>query len=263
MPAAIIYDIRLSNGLPGRSGLLGETFLMKCIVQFILAALVMITVCDGRAGGKLASNWVSLPPAKLCVTEGSIEKAPGDRLSVNVPKMRAFVTVATTQDVEAHFTYWGGTPGEAPLGSGEMRRQFGLKLRAQDACNLVYAMWRIEPESKLVISVKSNPGQHTSAECGNRGYKNIKARRSSPVPPLRPGAAHTLRAEMNGDEMRVYADNALVWEGSVGSQGGNLSGPVGVRSDNARLEIELRAGQSSGAQPGYPLACRPGSGEGE
>ena len=73
-----------------------------------------------------------------------------------------------------------------PLASGEMRRQFGLKLRAEDACNLVYAMWRIEPESKLVVSVKSNPGQHTSAQCGNRGYQNIKPLHSSPLPSLRP-----------------------------------------------------------------------------
>jgi hypothetical protein len=55
-------------------------------------------------------------------------------------------------------------------------------------------MWRIEPESELVVSVKSNPGQHTSAECGNRGYRNIKSR---PVPVLRSGHTHDLRAEIN------------------------------------------------------------------
>jgi hypothetical protein len=214
-------------------------------------------------GALPSTNWLSIPHAKLCVTEGAIESASGNRLSVNVPKMRAFVTIATTQEVEAHFTYLGKTPGEKPLGSGEMRRQFGLKLRAQDPCNLVYAMWRIEPESKLVVSVKSNPGQHTSAECGNRGYRNIKPLHSSPVPLLRPGVAHTLRAEMNGGAMRVYVDNNLVWEGSVGSEGASFNGPVGMRSDNARLEIELRAGQSSGAHPDYQLACRPGAGEGE
>ena len=41
---------------------------------------------------------------------------------------------------------------------GELRRQFGLKLRAQDACNLVYVMWRIEPASKLVVSIKCRTG---------------------------------------------------------------------------------------------------------
>src|SRR4029077_13503182 len=100
----------------------------------------------------------------------------------------------TSQLVEAHFTFLGSTGNEARLGSGELRRQFGLKLRAQDACNLVYTMWRIEPESKLVVSVKSNPGQHSSAECGNRGYRNIKPRRSTPAPLLRPGDTHRLSA---------------------------------------------------------------------
>src|SRR4029077_16388116 len=116
----------------------------------------------------------------------------------------------TSQLVEAHFTFLGSTSSEARLGSGELRRQFGLKLRAQDACNLVYAMWRIEPESKLVVSVKSNPGQRTSAECANRGYRNIKPVHSRPVPVLRPGVTHTLRAELNEAEMRVYTDNNLV-----------------------------------------------------
>jgi hypothetical protein len=183
-------------------------------------------------------------------------------LSVTVPKMRAYVNAMTGPSVEADFTYLGSTGNEARLGSGELRRQFGLKLRAQDACNLVYAMWRIEPESKLVVSVKSNPGQHTSAECGNRGYRNVKAARSKPVPELHPGMEHSLRAEMNGAEMRVFADGALVWEGSVGAEALAFDGPVGMRSDNARLEIDLRAGQAlraGGREPG----CRTGPGESE
>ena len=139
--------------------------------------------------------------ADLCVTEGAIAELSGHRLSVRVPKMRAYLDSRTTPSVEARFKYLGPTGDEARLGSGELRRQFGLKLRAQDACNLVYAMWRIEPESKLVVSVKTNPGQHSSAECGNRGYQNIKPRRSSPVPTLHPGDTHTLRAaiERNRD----------------------------------------------------------------
>jgi hypothetical protein len=237
--------------------------MVKRRLHFVFAAFLIFLGYSHRAGAKPSSNWFSVPHAKLCVTEGTIEQGPGNRLSVHVPKMRAFVTVRTSQDVEAHFTYLGKTPGEKPLGSGEMRRQFGLKLRAQDPCNLVYAMWRIEPEPELVVSVKSNPGQHTSAECGNRGYRNIKPVHRSLLPPLRPGAAHALRAEMNGVELRVYADNNLVWEGSVGSEAGSLTGPVGIRSDNARLELEVRAGRSSGAHPDYQLACRPGAGEGE
>jgi hypothetical protein len=180
--------------------------------------------------------------ANLCVTEGAIEELPGQRLSVNVAKMRAYVNAYTQPLAEVRFTYLGGTPNEAPLASGEMRRQFGLKLRAQDACNLVYAMWRIEPESKLVVSVKSNPGQHSSAQCGNRGYQNIKPNRSKQLPTLHPGDTHTLRAEMNGADVRVFADGSLVWEGSVGPDTLAFDGPVGIRTDNARLQINLETG---------------------
>jgi hypothetical protein len=150
-----------------------------------------------------------------------------------------------------------------PLGSGALRRQFGLKLRAQDACNLVYAMWRIEPESKLVVSVKSNPGQHTSAECGNRGYTNIKPRLSVPLPALSAGGEHTLRAEMDGAQMRVFADGKLVWEGSVLPNALGFDGPVGMRSDNAHLEVELLAGPARKATVEHAPACRAGPGEAE
>jgi hypothetical protein len=78
-------------------------------------------------------------------------------LLVAVPKVRAYLNAFTSQLIDAHFAFLGSTGNEARRGSGELRRQFGLKLRALDACNLVYAMWRIEPESKLVVSVKAIP----------------------------------------------------------------------------------------------------------
>jgi hypothetical protein len=215
-------------------------------------AFILLSGSSLTAGSQARLSPVS--KANLCVTEGTVNPLPGQRLAVDVAKMRAYVNAYTQPEAEARFTYLGATPNEAPLASGEMRRQFGLKLRAQDACNLVYAMWRIEPESKLVVSVKSNPGEHSSAQCGNRGYQNIKPRRSSPVPTLEPGATHALRAQINGAQMQVFADNSLVWEGTVGPDALRFDGPVGIRSDNARLQIELDAPveQRSGSSP----ACR-------
>src|ERR1700678_4724942 len=165
-------------------------------------ALILLWCSAARSAD---SQSVPVSRASLCVTEGTIEELPGRRLSVSVPKMRAYVNAYTQPVVEVRFTYLGSTENEARLASGEMRRQFGVKLRAQDACHLVYAMWRIEPESKLVVSVKSNPGEHTSAQCGNRGYQNIKPRHSSPLPVLNSGGTHIFRAEMNGAEVQVFA----------------------------------------------------------
>lgn len=199
----------------------------------------------------------------LCVTEGAVDQSAAQELTVNVSKMRAYVNRTTLQTAEVHFKYLGPTENESKLGSGEIRRQFGLKLRAENACNLVYVMWRIAPESKLVVSVKANAGQQASAECGNRGYKNIKPQHSSPVPILQPGALHALRAELSGDALRVLADGAVVWVGNIGPEARAFNGPVGMRSDNARLEAELRVGMPPGAHTDYVLPCKSGPWEAE
>jgi hypothetical protein len=203
-----------------------------------------------------AQNLKPVSQAELCVTEGSIQQLPNNQLQVNVPAMRAYLNALTPQTEEARFTYSGSTQNEKALGSGAIRSQFGLKLHAGDACNLVYVMWRIEPDKKIVVSVKSNPGQHTSAECGNRGYTNIKPAHSGPTPVVNSGETHTLHAEMNGAALSVYADGKLVWEGSVGANAAALPGPVGIRSDNAALQFELLAAQPSGAAAGPAPACR-------
>ena len=221
--------------------------LARCLVLAAGLALTAPSYSSELKQGAVSRN-------ELCVTEGEIGTARAGQLTVDVPKMRAYLNVKTSPEVEVRFKYLGTTGNEARLGSGELRRQFGLKLRAADACNLVYAMWRIEPESKLVVSVKTNPGEHTSAQCGNRGYRNVKPSRSRPIPELHAGDTHTLRGEMRGEEMRVLIDGNVVWEGAVGREALAFDGPVGIRSDNARLELELRTGQPSASAS--PQACR-------
>jgi len=220
----------------------------------------------GLTGAAGASAAPALIPAKvqdLCVTEGEVTALGASGLAVQSPKMRAFLNRATSQSIEARFKYLGGTAHESRLGSGEIRRQFGLKLKAEDACNLVYAMWRIEPEAKLVVSVKTNPGEHSSAECGNRGYRNVKPARSAAVPNLRQGDAHVLRAELLGASLRVFIDGRPVWEGDVGAEALRLAGPVGLRSDNARLEIELGTGAPLAGAAGERKTCPAGGAESE
>jgi hypothetical protein len=235
---------------------------MQLLISLTIVSLISL-FCGTVPPKSPAPAWISAGRKSLCVTDGAIKEAAGNRLSVDVPKMRAYVNRWTAQAVEARFTYLGPTTVQAPLGSGEVRQQFGLKLHAQDGCNLIYAMWRFEPESKLVVSVKSNPHEHTSAECGNRGYRNIKARKASPVPPQHPGETHTLRAEMHATEMAVFVDDIPVWEGNVGSEALAFNGPVGIRSDNARLELELRAREYDGVHPDYVLGCKSDAGEAE
>ena len=237
------------------------------LARLALTAALAVAATSAAAPATAALGPpVVLVPARaqdLCVTEGEVAPLGASALTVGSPKMRAFLNRATGQSIEARFKYLGGTAHESPLGSGEVRRQFGLKLKAQDACNLLYAMWRIEPEAKLVVSVKANPTQHSSAECGNRGYRNVKPGRSAPVPSLRPGDTHALRAELSGTSMRVLIDGHPVWEGEVGTEVLRLAGPVGLRSDNARLEIELRTAAPLPGAAGEPKACPTGAAESE
>jgi hypothetical protein len=226
---------------------------------------------------------VAVARGDLCVTEGAVADGSGGAILVTAPKMRAYLDRMTTQHVDAKFTYLGATDHTAPLASGDVRQQFGLKLRAADACNLVYVMWRIQPESKIVVSVKSNPGQHTSAECGNRGYTNLKPTHQIDAPIVRQGETHTLRAELGYPkpdaehredpkwlghttqqiELRVYADGELRWELKVEPNTLNFDGPVGMRSDNAKLQIALSVEKPKDGAVETRVPCRAGTGESE
>jgi len=229
---------------------------MRSLAKFLLGCTSIVILLNRASAQSHAGEWFTVSRGDLCVTEGAIERTVSDRMSVDASKMRAYVTAPTVQSIEIRFRYAGPTDKESALGSGQMRRQFGLKLRAQDPCNLVYAMWRVDPESKLVVSVKRNPSQHTSAQCGNHGYTTIKPWKMSSVPRLQPGESHTLRAEMKQGELGVFVDNREVWQGDIGSAAAELAGPVGIRSDNARLEFDLKARESEDNRRPWP--CRSG-----
>ena len=193
-------------------------------------------------------------PEQLCVTSGALTPAGEARFLVDAPTFRATAKQSSETRAELVFTYLGLTSTTRALGSGAVRRQLGLKLRAGDPCNLVYVMWRLEPTPTLVVSLKQNPGQRTSAECKNRGYSNVRARSTGPLPAVAEGSTHVLRAEMSQIALRVFADGGLVWEGDLGATALVFDGPIGVRSDNVRLEAELLGAAASTAGPCDRLA---------
>lgn len=198
-------------------------------------------------------------PNRLCVTEGALAPLPDGRLSVGSAKLRAVLSAPGRQTIEARFTYLGPTAETAPLRSGAVRRQFGLKLRAEDGCNLTYAMWRFAPEPSLVVQVKSNPGLHSSKECGNAGYRTVTPRRTGPVEAPQIGTTHRLSAALDGAALRVLIDGKPVWEGALGPEALAAEGPVGIRADNARLALAPFAPPETA-----PGACpKPAGGEAE
>jgi hypothetical protein len=217
-------------------------------VTWALAA----AIASGGSGAWAAEQLTPVPAAKWCVTRGRVAAAADGQARVTEPKMRAVAPNTDGDAAELRFVYQGGSEAEARLASGELRRQIGIKLRAQDGCNVLYVMWRIEPKAQIVVSLKRNPGQRTHAECGARGYRNLKASAGvQPAPPA-PGREHRLHAALAGRILRVWADGALAWEGDVGDEPLALHGPVGVRSDNGRfenVELRARAGATATATP--------------
>jgi hypothetical protein len=225
------------------------------------AAVALILGVGAASADESGTLLQQLSRSMLCVTEGRVDALRLNRLSVSVPKMRAIVMPLTAQAIEMHFTYLGETTPVSRLQSGALREQFGFKLRADNACNLVYVMWRIVPKPELVVSIKSNPGLSTSRQCGNAGYRNVKPGRATPIPVLRPGESHRLAASLSGSMLTVRVDGTLAWEGDLGPLGLSAESPVGLRSDNAKLELEAFAALAVSGKPRAEHACPVGGGE--
>ncbi len=209
--------------------------MMKSAVPLILVVCV--------SGPAFAASFTRIAERDLCVTNGVVTTAPDGRMTVETPSSRAVLRMPSEPAAEIRFRYLGATAGSKPLASGAMRRQLGLKLRAEDSCNLLYVIWRIEPNPEIVVSVKRNPGMHAHAECGAHGYTTLKV---IPMRPMRTGESHTLRAELRGLDLDVFADNASVWHGPAGRAVEDLEGPVGFRTDNAHILFDYFA---RGVQP--------------
>jgi hypothetical protein len=168
---------------------------------------------------------------ELCVTKGAIANA-----TITQPTVRAFARGTSGDAAQISFKYTGDSEGERALESGELRRQVGLKLRAADSCNVVYVMWRISPKPGLAVQVKSNPGMHRHEECGANGYTKVKPTTKAVVPALEVGSSHVLRAEIRGDELTAWVDGEVAWQGRLPDEARALSGPVGLRTDNVKIE---------------------------
>jgi hypothetical protein len=188
---------------------------------------------------------------RLCFTLGAATAAEGGRMRIDAAKTRAVSDAWNADRAEIAFRYRGPTDEATALGSGAVRRQLGLKLRAENGCNLVYAMWRMEPKNEIVVSVKRNVGQRTHAECKNRGYVNVKPdTRATTLPTVRASnEEHTLGAEIVDGVLVVRADGAIVWKGALPEDARALRGPGGIRTDNVKLDV-------SSVPQMIPTTCR-------
>lgn len=198
--------------------------------------------CVGvRPDAPVPPELVPIEARELVVTSGTIESDGSGRFANRSPTLRAWLGRAPRSAAQLEFVYRGPTASDAPLASGELRRQIGLELRARDSCNVVYVMWHIEPSPGIVVSVKSNPGQSRHAECRDRGYSFLQPITSDPAPLITPGHSHVLAAEIRGRRLHVSTDGRESWVGELPLAAFDFDGPVGVRSDNAEFSAALRA----------------------
>jgi hypothetical protein len=192
--------------------------------------------------------WTQIGKDRLTVTEGTLSSAGRhSTLRTRSPAMRAVANDVGSPATSARlwFRYRGESTTTRPLGSGLIRRQIGLKLRAEDPCNLIYVMWHAYPDDAIEIQVKRNPGQSTSSQCGNGGYTPVA------TIPLAGGdgtgdhGPHRLevdtRRSANGAlALTVYTDNILLRKLRLSALlSAGLDGPIGVRSDNGDYFFRL------------------------
>ena len=186
-----------------------------------------------------------VPVGSVCMTSGNVTSAASHRLHVDSGGMRMVLANGRDRTAELEFVYRGPSETTARLDDGELRRQIGLKLRAEDTCNVVYVMWHIEPKPGILVQVKRNESGASRRDCADRGYVTVTPESSAPAPAVERGTARVLRADLDGTALVVHADGGEVWRGRLPDEILTFDGPIGVRSDNGSFDFQLRAPEDS------------------
>lgn len=231
----------ISNGIPG---------LQPLAVGFALAVFQL------GAGAQLATPVI---PAQVCVTNGEVSRQDDGVFTIESPSSRAVVKSSDANFGAIEFEYLGPTPEVAPLTSGPVVHQLGLKLHARDSCNVVYVMWNTDRNNGIQISTKSNPTKSTNAQCGVAGYKMIYESKPGEIPAFRVGEPRRLEAALKGRTLTVKIDGKDAWQGELAADAVAMPGYSGIRTDNVRVRFKwLTAPADKAAQTNAPeVHCKP------
>ena len=196
-------------------------------------------------GTIIAGEPLDTRRSDLRLSLGKISQTKSGYLTVVGPKERAVRTSGKHSKALLRFRYRGPSEKTAPLDSGAVVRQIGLKMRAMNTCNLMYVMWRIKPTEEIYIAIKRNPGKTTYKACRANGYIVLWR---IPLKPLGITAAtqktHRLGASVTETAGRyageVTIDGRRIWSSEIAAKLiSNINGPVGIRSDNGSFIFKL------------------------
>lgn len=189
-----------------------------------------------KPGQLKQAGYADTEPSVTSVEPG-VASVSAAAMRIEVPTFRAVARGRNGDAAAIKLTVLGDTAKTRALASGQQRRQVGLKLRAENGCNLVYVMWRLDPKPKLDVSVKRNPGERTAKECGADGYQKVKPTFKRLDTKLDDGTPHELRAEIVDDTLTAWIDGRVAWRGTLPATARDLVGPTGIRSDNLVFEL--------------------------
>ena len=196
-------------------------------------------------GTVIAGEPLDTRRSELRVSLGTISQTKSGYLTVVGPKERAVRTSGKHSQALLRFRYRGPSEKTAPLDSGAVIQQIGLKMRAMNTCNLLYIMWRIKPTEEIYIAIKRNPGKSKYEDCRANGYIVLGR---VPLKPLGITAAtqktHRLGASVTETAGRyageVTIDGRQIWSGGIDAKLiSDINGPVGFRSDNGSFIFKL------------------------
>lgn len=218
----------------------------------LLGACLALTWAVAAAEPRPASK------AAICVTTGDIAVEPDGRYLIESGASRAVVRDGDDDYVGIVFEYLGPSKDETALAAGNKRRQLGLKLQAQDSCNVVYVMWPVDGARELIVTSKVNRGQSAHAQCGVKGYEALTPLMSRPVAPIVIGQPRRLEASIDKRVLAVHVDGQLVWRGDAGRRTADLFGYPGLRTDNVRMRFAwlVEPDDESPERPKPRLSCR-------
>ena len=187
-----------------------------------------------------SSEHKQAPVNALDINSGDAEQLANNLYQTKSSTFRTAIKNNASDSLHVFFDYLGPTVQIATLGSGLIRFQFGIYLRAQNQCNLLYVMLHIDTPNSIEVERKSNPGMSTHEECANNGYTTLKPSLTHALPhDITAGNGVDFDTQIDSNVLSVFIDGTLVWQGDIPEDTAGENTSAGIRSDNVNIAFIL------------------------